>query len=364
MRVGVVAVGVVAACHHLLLAFSLVVPFLGCQSEPAIDGAARLSSGDVLFCFWNVENLFDDRDDSRRNGVDREYDVWFADNPTVLKQKLAKLGDALLKLNDGKGPDILAMVEVESVRVAELLQQALNDRLADRALPRPAPYSNVLMKEVAGGRHIAPAVLTRLPVVRDKTRTLGKKNQRILQGHIVVNGQELVVLVAHWTSRLRQGSERGRADYADLLHGAYRVMHRSNRAVDLLICGDFNDTPQDISVSKHLRATGDSDAVLTTKGTAANPPLLYNLMADKDPAGGFGTHYFRRWLIFDQIVVSPGLLDSAGWSCLPASVKTVNTLYRRSDRLRRPWRFGNEKDGGGRGFSDHFPVTVRLKVQG
>ena len=59
------------------------------------------------------------------------------------------------------------------------------------------------------------------------------------------------------------------------------------------------------------------------------------------------------------------MLDPAGWSCDPDSVKTIDTLTRRGDPSRRPWRFGNEKDNRfERGYSDHFPVTVRLKVQG
>jgi hypothetical protein len=157
---------------------------------------------------------------------------------------------------------------------------------------------------------------------------------------------------------LQQGSERGRASYADAIYGAVRAMHTSNLAVDVLICGDFNDTPNDASVVQHLHANGDIDAVMR----AENPPLLLNLMAGKDPARGFGTHYYRKWLIFDQIVVTGGMLDTKGWSCDPASIQTINTLYRPGDRLKRPWRFGGERDGGERGYSDHFPITVRLKV--
>jgi hypothetical protein len=94
------------------------------------------------------------------------------------------------------------------------------------------------------------------------------------------------------------------------------------------------------------------------------PPLLLNLMAGKDP-NRFGTLYHKQLLIYDQIVVSPGLLDDAGWTCAPDSVTTVNTLTRPGSRTRAPWRFGNERDtGSGRGYSDHFPVTVSLKVQG
>ena len=32
------------------------------------------------------------------------------------------------------------------------------------------------------------------------------------------------------------------------------------------------------------------------------------------------------------------------------------------DRIGRPWRFGGEKEKGPRGYSDHFPVTVKLKA--
>ena len=74
------------------------------------------------------------------------------------------LADGILSVNEGKGPDILGVVEVESIRAAELLQQALNKRL-DPSLH----YTNVLMREVSSGRHIAPVLLTRLPVIRDRT---------------------------------------------------------------------------------------------------------------------------------------------------------------------------------------------------
>ena len=125
--------------------------------------------------------------------------------------------------------------------------------------------------------------------------------------------------------------------------------------MDLLICGDFNDGPLDRSVTDHLHATGSMEE-------ARNGSLL-NLFADKDAQLGFGTHFFGgRWHLFDQIVVSPGLLDDLGWSCKTESVRTVNTLYNPHDRHRRPWRFGNEHDKAPRGYSDHFPVTVQLRV--
>jgi endonuclease/exonuclease/phosphatase family metal-dependent hydrolase len=327
----------------------------GCTPTPNGAPPSAGSSDGYLFCFWNVENLFDDQDDNRTGPGDREYDEWLAHNPAALKAKLGKLTDALLKLDDGRGPDILAMVEVESVRAAELVKEALNARIADPS----QHYRSVLMKEINAGRHIAPAILTRLPVVGDRTKKLGSR-QRILEGRVVVDGQELIVIASHWTSRLQADGAKSRANYANKIYGAFHAMYQlGNPAVDVLVCGDFNDTPQDASVTGHLHAASDRQAVLTAK----DPPKLFNLFAAKDPEAGFGTHYYKRWYIFDQIVVSPGLLDSAGWSCEPASAQTLSSLTRPGDKLRRPWRFGGQKDTEARGYSDHFPVTVRLKVR-
>ena len=314
-----------------------------------------LASDDYLFCFWNVENLFDDHDDGRQNKADKEYDSWFAHDPGALNLKLSHLSEAIASLNQGRGPDILAVAEVESIRAAELLRDALNKHLPDPSLH----YTSVLMKNLAAGRHIAPAIITRLPVERDRTRLHGSR-LRILEGHIKVNNHDLVVIASHWTSRLTDKEGHGRAKYGDQIYGVFRGMYKTNPNVDLLICGDFNDEPSDRSVTEHLHATANKEDVLNGSRGA----MLLDLFADKDPEAGFGTHFYGgKWHIFDQIVVSPGLLDESGWSCDPATAHTVNTLYNPHDRRRRPWRFGNEHDKAPRGYSDHFPVTVRLRVQ-
>jgi len=321
-------------------------------AQTIAPGSASAGQRDYLFCLWNVENLFDDKDDNRTGPGDKEYDDLYPRRPDLLRLKLAKLTEALLAMNRGKGPDILAIVEVESLRAAQLLQQALNASITDPALR----YEHVLMKEISVGRHIAPAIITRLPIIGDRTRNFGSRF-RIVEGHILVDGQELIVLASHWTSRLREGNDKGRAEYADKLYGAANAIHKSNPAADILICGDFNDTPHDVSVANHLHGTNDARAV------RGGPSLqLLNLLGDKNATAGFGTHYYGRWFIFDQILVSPGMLDGAGWSCEPGSVRTVNTLAKPGDRNQRPWRFGSENDTAARGYSDHFPVTVQLTV--
>src|SRR5687767_15075049 len=47
------------------------------SGQPPVVVTEPGQPGEYLFCFWNVENLFDDRDDRRRS-QDEPYDNWFA----------------------------------------------------------------------------------------------------------------------------------------------------------------------------------------------------------------------------------------------------------------------------------------------
>jgi endonuclease/exonuclease/phosphatase family metal-dependent hydrolase len=331
-----------ASLFAALLALAVKVP----------PGTAAPPAKDYLFCFWNVENLFDDKVDGR-GGADKPFDEWFGKSKTALKLKLKNLTDVLAKLNDGKGPDILAVAEVESKRAAELLKDALNDRL-----PKEMHYKTVLMEEVSSGRHIAPAIITRLPVDADQTRLIDKR-RRILEGHVVLDGHELVVIASHWTSRVSDEEGEGRNKYAQVIYDRFRTLYARNKDVDLLVCGDFNDPPQSDSVNKFLWATDDPKVVREARSGIH----LLNLMMGK-PLDDFGTHFYdNQWCIFDHLVVSPGLLDNKGWACDLKSVHTVHDVPLTAKGF--PRRFGNERDPDKeRGASDHCPVTVRLQVHG
>ncbi|HET6576394.1 MAG TPA: endonuclease/exonuclease/phosphatase family protein [Fimbriiglobus sp.] len=324
-------------------------------NQPPVTGTNPDGSGTYLFCFWNVENLFDDADDDRRT-VDEEYDNSFAHDAGMRQEKYDHIASALLALNGGHGPDVIACVEVESVRAAELLRDALN-----RKLDPAWQYTQVAMRNLDAGRHIAPCLITRLNVAPAETRMHGRL-LRILEVHLAANGHDLTVIASHWTSQLRQrdGSDgdEGRANYARTIAEVYRDAARARPDVDLLVCGDFNDTPDSDPVVHELRATGDRSLVVP----AADPPRLLDLLAGKSPQQ-FGTLWYRKPLIYDHVCVSPGMLDPAGWSCDPESVRVPTDGLTRGSR-REPWRFGNPTNPptGGRGYSDHFPVLVTLRV--
>lgn len=302
----------------------------------------------VLFCTWNVENLFDDRDDPRSHDEDED---WFGRSPDAVRQKLDLLARVLIAQNGGRGPDILAIVEVENRRAVELLRETLNSRL-----PTEWRYDGVIHRDNVSGRRIEPAVITRLPIRDDLTRDFGPR--RILEAHVEARGAPLVILISHWTSRVRDGTEEKRAAYAETLYDAFLRLARGNPAVDVLIAGDFNDEPEDPSLRNYLHTT---DEPSQARAGAARP-LLFDLTARLDPQTQGTYFYSGHWQILDHIIASPGLLDPTGWEILPETLHTENDPELRFGRNRRPWRFGGPKSDAPRGPSDHFALTVRLRI--
>ncbi len=344
----------------LAVTFGSLIPSCGSGNHSKnSDSTAADGENTFLFCTWNVENLFDDKKD-KRNSIDTEFDTAFAENEELRNLKYDRVATALLKMNDGEGPDIIACMEVESIRAAELLQETLNRKLTDAKADDKLQYKNLAMKNLNAGRHIAPCVITRLGLTPQLTKLQGQQ-LRILECHVTVNGHDLCIMASHWTSQLRQG-DSGREKYAVAIYEAFRKANERNIDTDFLVCGDFNDTPDAEPVVKVLGATGDLSKVKPTD----KEPLLLDLLAGKDPAK-FGTLYYGgKPLIYDHICVSPGMLDAKGWSADPDSVATITAGLTRTGATRRePFRFGSpakEMRPAERGTSDHFPVVVKLKV--
>jgi endonuclease/exonuclease/phosphatase family metal-dependent hydrolase len=341
----------------------LVVFVLGCAPPRSTPN----TSHGYLFCFWNTENFFDDNVNGWKKEPDKTFDQWFAKDRAVFTQKVRNLTEVLAELNDGKGPDILALAEVESdSQAANALLNALNSSIT----PGTPPYQHVLMKNPHGGRNICTAILTRLPVVEDRTQLIGKRH-RILEGHIKVDGHELVVVASHWTSRVSDTEGEGRDKYGNEIYGRFRAMHKTNPNVSFLACGDFNDNPDQESVTDHLHAIGDLNKVKAS----TDPPLLFdvfaNLWAKSKDEGKIGTHFYKgKAYIFDHIVVSPGMVNGKGdWQCDVESAEIVTHRFQvpRGKNKGHPLAFGTEHEKvplSERGVSDHLPVTVRLKLRG
>ena len=78
--------------------------------------------------WWNVENLFDienspNRSEKLERVLKRELKGW---NQEILDKKISQISKIISRINDGNGPDIIGICEVENKAVVERLSDKLN----------------------------------------------------------------------------------------------------------------------------------------------------------------------------------------------------------------------------------------------
>ena len=167
----------------------------------------------------------------------------------------------------------------------------------------------------------------------------------------------IYVLVNHWPSR-REGkatSEPKRVKAAKTLDGIRDDILKEEPNAHIVIMGDFNDEPFDKSIKETLATTVELDQVSQEK--------FYNPMGRLKQAG-LGSYNFRgNWNMLDQIMVSGSLMDGAGldYEMHSANIYSPEWLRQHGGKYEGyPLRtFGGRKYLNG--YSDHFPVSIRLK---
>ncbi len=317
---------------------------------PALAGAASAAE-EVWLATWNVEMLFDDVADGRH---DRELMEWWTTD--LYHYKLQRLASVISRMKDGRGPDILALVEVENRKVVE-------DLVA--RLPDPDDY-HIVHIEGQAGRSIEVALISRLPVVKSSSHFVMHGLRDVLRVDLQKNGHSLTVLVNHWKSRF--GGTVQTADVRNICASrAYQLYYeiaREDPDADVVICGDFNDDLDNNSVREILHARG---AKLKIERQTSRR-WLYNCTTElRGPESG--TYYYDyNWEFLDQVVVSRDLLDTAddggGFRYRSESLRIFNPdEMLLNPQGGRPWSFGGEQtQRAQRGYSDHLPLLGILEV--
>ena len=336
----------------LLVVATIVVAF---EMRDAPSSSARRTQG-LRFAFWNVENLFDAQDDPH-NGGDDEYlpeQGWTEQHYTTKRAQLAKVIAAL-------EPHLLGLCEVENRAVLEAL-------VAEPGLLELG--YRIAHEESPDHRGIDNALLYREPfrLAGDEKRAIvvhplkgNPASRGIFEVRLQVGGQPLRVFVNHWPSR-RGGAkaEKQRLGAGSQLHElVYSSAGADGRTDDVLILGDFNDDPFDDSVREGLHAVRSRNAVLNRR----TGQLLYNPTWRFFGETDLGTTYYNRhwrWHLFDQVIVSRGLLDEQGFRLDENSLAIYAPAELRDDKNRPRWFRGKNALTG---YSDHFPIHGVLVVK-
>lgn len=148
---------------------------------------------------------------------------------------------------------------------------------------------------------------------------------------------------------------------AELLRKHVDSLKHYHRNPKIVLMGDFNDTPEDISIKKVLRALSP-DKVMQDSD-------LVHLFTKPEELGFEGTiKHMQNWQIFDHIIVSQSLYSSDdGLGFIQGSQRIFAKNFLLTDDDRHLGKMLYRTYVGPRyvgGYSDHLPVYIDLRLPG
>lgn len=314
---------------------------------------------DLRIVTYNVENLFDTKDDPDK--IDDDFLPWgmYKWNQERYQTKLKRIFKVLSNVSEWEYPGIIALTEVENRTV---LEDLIN------ATPFAESDYGIIHEESPDARGIDVAMLYRRSIFRPISHEAipvkmpndpGFKTRDILyvQG-LVHHSDTLHFFVAHFPSR-RGGeaeSEPKRILAASVLRAKCDSILSHQPQAKIIITGDFNDDPANASMSETLRGKA------TLEG--AQPGDFFNMMYDAYKKG-YGTYKFQSsWNMLDQYVISPALLNpenSIYTTEHSAYIFQPDWLSVKDDA--HPGMKPNRTYSGPNylgGYSDHYPIYMDI----
>lgn len=315
--------------------------------------------------WWNLENLFDEenspfRTEKVRRTLGDSLKGW---TPVLRDLKITQLASVIAQMNEGSGPDLIGVCEVENRRVLDLLV----DRLA---VLLPGRDYAIVHADTDDARGIdvaflydprqfeasADQVFFHVVMRRNATREIVQVNFRTRPG-----GRTWAVFGNHWPSRSGGAAESvGFRDIAGetLAYFHQRVLEVHGPATPVLAMGDFNDEPFDASLVIHALSTRQRRRVLL-----ADTPRLWNLMWPIMGIADGSFYYDNQPNMLDQFLVNKFMVvEQAAIRAEPATVAIL-----RFPGTVAPGPYSKPRPFGGmgepvdpQGFSDHFPIELRV----
>ncbi len=239
--------------------------------------------------------------------------------------------DALYTLIAEEAPDILGLEEVGDQKFLKEIQEGLRAKGADY------PHSEWIQGDDPT-RHVC--LLSRFPIVARDAHTHGEyhlagRAMHVSRGFIEADVQVapdyvVKVYVVHLKSKreidVPGGADAMRLEEAKLLRKYVDEDLRAHPDANIVVMGDFNDTP-------------DSPAIKTIRDSETLPLLDLKPVDEKGYSGTFYYRPSKHYDRIDYILLSPGL---------------KNEYIEKSARIR--------DDATARKASDHFPVEASFKV--
>jgi endonuclease/exonuclease/phosphatase family metal-dependent hydrolase len=321
--------------------------------------------------FYNLENLFDTCHDEGKN--DYEYLPDGTNRWTGLKytHKLHNMSRVLSEM----GTDVLKNIGCAAIGVSEVENAKC---LTDLCNQEPLKARNFQFVHIEGPDHrgVDCALLYNPSLFQVRNVKLipyvfknPEDSLQATRGYLVVSGtmagEHVTIIVNHLPSRGRTAFYRDEGGRQIRVIKDSLIMDDPN--VKLLVMGDMNDDPHDNSMAKCLGGK--------RKIKDVGPNDLWNPWWDVLASGTGTLLYDGAWNLFDQILLSPSLLDIKNMKdkeVVPGKIDCQTLKYFKHQVFRRDYLFQKEgrykgntlrTHAGGTwldGYSDHLPTVVYL----
>jgi len=319
------------------------------------EGQKRFS-----FMTFNAQNLFDNKHDDRKNDhtflplaekgtneVKRQCGFLYSKekklcftldwSDSVLKKKLERVAATIQQINQGRGPDVLLLQEVENYAILR--------RLNDEYL-KTSNYE-IIHFESKDRRGIDVAIFSRLKLAElpNYHEIPYKKNvntRGILECTFMLPQKSLLtVLAMHLPAQMSPVIYRQKAMQ-------YLTKMAQNMPADRLVIagGDTN-----------ISAKEETENEILKKIAEPFWKISHQIGCQKCE----GTYYYEKdhaWSFLDMFLISPNLFDStARWKVDTASIKLPRDVAAQVSEKNRPRAFDPPEFAG---VSDHFPVYMEI----
>lgn len=315
----------------------------------------------VIVMFYNLENLYDVKDDPRTN--DDEFTPRGSKHWTEARYrcKLENLSEVVSEVSKSFGgfPTVIGVSEVENISV-------MRDLAACRRMSG-AGYK-VLLYESKDSRGVDVGMFYRPSIYKlegsEPVKLVLRSGRDYIGRDILatwgrIGNEMFAIYVCHFLSR-RTGinaSAGFRRAGAETVRDHAAQMRIKYPGIKVIIMGDFNDCPSDDAPALLLKAGKSPYKV--NEGEYFNP--FWQLYEE----GQGSSLHNHRWVLYDNIVVSHNLLP---FNCKTGELKISQTDKRHWGQIFRK-NFMMQKGAPKRcyhgntfvnGYSDHLPVIIKL----
>lgn len=321
-----------------------------------------VSQNNFRVMFYNVENLFDTYDDPLKEDDDFLPDGFMRWTPWKYQEKLRNITRVITAVGGMQSPALVGLCEIENDSVLFDLTRRSPLRAQEyEYIISDSPDNRGIDVALLYQRHQFKPLKTSEYEIKFRRRNIGPTRNILHVTGEVINGDTIDLFICHFPSRSggQRETEPARIEAAALLKNKTDSLFTLRRNAHIIIMGDFNDHPNNKSLSQILKAGRIQPTIQKNK--------LYNLFHHRAKEPEFGTYKYQgKWEILDQFIVSGNLLKKGN------SIKVKNNeahIFKADFLLENDERYYGKKpyrtNVGPRyigGFSDHLPIYMDLSV--